>query len=153
MTRSGLQADFAADDTGARFTLTNTGIGHAFPTYVTPKVVMHAVLLDEMGNPVTDTAVEREIRRRVESDGAEWRELSDIRLTPGKTATLFLTMPISWRGTLAQYAGRLHRLHPGKREVIIYDYVDEAVPVLARMSGKRIRGYDSLGYTISRQMP
>lgn len=62
--------------------------------------------------------------------------------------TLFLTMPISWRGTLAQYAGRLHRLHPGKREVVIYDYVDEAVPVLARMSGKRIKGYDSLGYVL-----
>jgi superfamily II DNA or RNA helicase len=62
--------------------------------------------------------------------------------------TLFLTMPISWRGTLAQYAGRLHRLHPEKREVIIYDYVDDFVPMLARMSGKRIRGYDSLGYTV-----
>ena len=37
--------------------------------------------------------------------------------------TLFLTMPISWRGTLAQYAGRLHRIHPNKREVIVYDYV------------------------------
>lgn len=64
--------------------------------------------------------------------------------------TLFLTMPISWRGTLAQYAGRLHRLHPGKREVVIYDYVDEAVPVLARMSGKRIKGYDSLGYSVGK---
>jgi superfamily II DNA or RNA helicase len=64
--------------------------------------------------------------------------------------TLFLTMPISWRGTLAQYAGRLHRLHPGKREVVIYDYVDEAVPVLARMSGKRIKGYDSMGYSVGR---
>ncbi|MBF0268883.1 MAG: DEAD/DEAH box helicase family protein [Alphaproteobacteria bacterium] len=63
--------------------------------------------------------------------------------------TLFLTMPISWRGTLAQYAGRLHRLHPGKREVIVYDYVDDTVPVLARMSSKRIRGYDSLGYSVS----
>ncbi len=62
--------------------------------------------------------------------------------------TLFLTMPISWRGTLAQYSGRLHRLHPGKREVVIYDYVDEAVPVLARMSAKRNRGYVSLGYTV-----
>ena len=62
--------------------------------------------------------------------------------------TLFLTMPISWRGTLAQYAGRLHRLHPGKREVVIYDYVDDAVPVLARMSGKRISGYRNLGYTV-----
>ncbi|WP_216635731.1 DEAD/DEAH box helicase [Magnetospirillum moscoviense] len=67
--------------------------------------------------------------------------------------TLFLTMPISWRGTLAQYAGRLHRLHPGKREVIIYDYVDEAVPVLARMSGKRIKGYDSLGYSAGISLP
>ena len=38
--------------------------------------------------------------------------------------TLFLTMPISWRGTLAQYAGRLHRLHAAKRDVVIYDYVD-----------------------------
>ncbi len=62
--------------------------------------------------------------------------------------TLFLTMPISWQGTLAQYAGRLHRLHPGKQEVIVYDYVDESVPVLARMSTKRIKGYKSLGYLI-----
>ena len=67
--------------------------------------------------------------------------------------TLFLTMPISWRGTLAQYAGRLHRLHPGKREVIIYDYVDDFVPVLARMSGKRIKGYDSLGYRCATASP
>ena len=61
--------------------------------------------------------------------------------------TLFLTMPISWRGTLAQYAGRLHRLHPAKREVIVYDYVDGGVPVLARMSAKRIKGFKSLGYS------
>ena len=63
--------------------------------------------------------------------------------------TLFLTMPIAWRGTLAQYAGRLHRLHPAKREVIVYDYVDDFVPVLARMGDKRLRGYDSLGYSVS----
>jgi len=62
--------------------------------------------------------------------------------------TLFLTMPISWQGTLAQYAGRLHRLHPGKQEVIVYDYVDDNVPVLARMSSKRVKGYKSLGYRI-----
>ncbi len=68
--------------------------------------------------------------------------------------TLFLTMPISWRGTLAQYAGRLHRLHPGKREVRVYDYVDDTVPVLARMSAKRIKGYESLGYLVeSRSQP
>ena len=63
--------------------------------------------------------------------------------------TLFLTMPISWRGTLAQYAGRLHRLHPAKREVIVYDYVDGDVPVLARMSAKRIKGFESLGYSVA----
>jgi superfamily II DNA or RNA helicase len=45
--------------------------------------------------------------------------------------TLFLTMPISWRGLLAQYAGRLHRRHPAKRKVVIYDYVDSKEPMLA----------------------
>jgi superfamily II DNA or RNA helicase len=64
--------------------------------------------------------------------------------------TLFLTMPVSWRGTLAQYAGRLHRLHPNKREVIVYDYVDDQVAVLARMSARRVKGYQSLGYVIQR---
>ena len=62
--------------------------------------------------------------------------------------TLFLAMPISWKGTLEQYVGRLHRLHPAKREVLVYDYVDDAVSVLRRMSGKRIRGYESLGYAV-----
>jgi superfamily II DNA or RNA helicase len=60
--------------------------------------------------------------------------------------TLFLTMPIAWRGTLAQYAGRLHRQHASKRDVIIYDYVDENEPLLAKMAGKREAGYRSLGY-------
>lgn len=63
--------------------------------------------------------------------------------------TLFLTMPIAWRGTLAQYAGRLHRLHDPKREVVIYDYVDRDVPVLARMAAKRAAGYSAIGYTIA----
>ena len=60
--------------------------------------------------------------------------------------TLFLTMPISWRGILAQYAGRLHRLHAAKRDVVIYDYVDENEPMLAKMAAKREAGYRSLGY-------
>ena len=62
--------------------------------------------------------------------------------------TLFLTMPISWRGTLAQYVGRLHRIHPEKREVLVYDYLDDAVPALRRMAAKRVRGYENLGYTV-----
>lgn len=60
--------------------------------------------------------------------------------------TLFLTMPISWRGTLAQYAGRLHRLHAAKREVVIFDYVDGNEPLLAKMATRREAGYRALGY-------
>jgi len=63
--------------------------------------------------------------------------------------TLFLALPISWRGTLTQYAGRLHRLNAAKREVIIYDYVDFDVPVLARMYARRRSGYKSIGYEIT----
>jgi len=62
--------------------------------------------------------------------------------------TLFLTMPISWKGTLAQYVGRLHREHHAKREVIVYDYVDSGPSMLARMAIRRQTGYRSLGYEI-----
>ena len=62
--------------------------------------------------------------------------------------TLFLTLPVSWRGTIAQYAGRLHRLHEGKQEVRIYDYADLNVPMLARMFDRRCGGYESVGYTL-----
>ena len=55
-------------------------------------------------------------------------------------------MPISWKGTLAQYVGRLHRQHAGKSDVLVFDYVDESVPVLARMAAKRRAGYRTLGY-------
>jgi superfamily II DNA or RNA helicase len=60
--------------------------------------------------------------------------------------TLFLAMPVSWKGTLVQYTGRLHRLSPGKTEVRIYDYVDRGVPLLTRMFEKRLRGYRAIGY-------
>jgi superfamily II DNA or RNA helicase len=60
--------------------------------------------------------------------------------------TLFLAMPISWKGTLIQYSGRLHRRHPAKTEVRIYDYVDRAVPVLLRMFEKRLPTYRAIGY-------
>ena len=62
--------------------------------------------------------------------------------------TLFLTMPISWRGILAQYAGRLNRLYATKRDVVIYDYIDESEPILAKMAAKREAGYRSLGYRV-----
>ena len=62
--------------------------------------------------------------------------------------TLFLAMPISWKGRLHQYAGRLHRLYEGKTEVRIYDYVDVHVSVLERMYRKRLTGYAGIGYTV-----
>ena len=62
--------------------------------------------------------------------------------------TLFLAMPISWRGTLQQYVGRLHRLHENKQVVQVYDYVDESVPMLARMFARRLRGYSAIGYGV-----
>ncbi len=60
--------------------------------------------------------------------------------------TLFLTLPVSWKGTLVQYAGRLHRLHPDKTKVRIFDYVDREVPMLTRMFERRLRGYRAIGY-------
>jgi superfamily II DNA or RNA helicase len=62
--------------------------------------------------------------------------------------TLFLAMPISWKGTLQQYVGRLHRLHDAKRIVRVYDYVDSNVLMLARMFARRLKGYSSIGYRI-----
>ena len=55
-------------------------------------------------------------------------------------------MPIAWKGTLAQYAGRLHRLYEGKSEVRIYDYIDNNTDMLIRMYNKRLRGYAEIGY-------
>jgi superfamily II DNA or RNA helicase len=67
--------------------------------------------------------------------------------------TLFLAMPISWKGTLQQYVGRLHRLHDSKRVVQVYDYVDDRVPMLARMYERRLKGYGAIGYTIDHDDP
>jgi superfamily II DNA or RNA helicase len=65
--------------------------------------------------------------------------------------TLFLAMPISWKGTLQQYVGRLHRLHDNKRFVQVYDYVDNYVLMLARMYERRLKGYSAIGYVIEQE--
>jgi len=62
--------------------------------------------------------------------------------------TLFLTLPISWKGTISKYAGRLHRVHDMKKEVQIYDYADLQVPMLSRMFERRLTGYRAIGYEI-----
>jgi superfamily II DNA or RNA helicase len=58
-------------------------------------------------------------------------------------------MPVSWKGTLVQYAGRLHRQSANKGDVRVFDYVDRRVPMLARMFERRLRGYRSMGYTVA----
>ena len=78
--------------------------------------------------------VDNLMRKAIEPVVLQVNGLSDM-------GVMFLTMPISWRGTLAQYAGRLHRLHASKRDVVIYDYVDENEPLLAKMASKREVGY------------
>ena len=63
--------------------------------------------------------------------------------------TLVLAMPVSWRGTLQQYAGRLHREHATKTDVRIIDFVDTGHPAMLRMWGKRQRGYKAMGYRMA----
>jgi len=61
---------------------------------------------------------------------------------------LFLALPIAWKGSLAQYAGRIHRESIGKDRVTINDYVDSSLPMLERMFHKREKGYKAMGYKI-----
>jgi len=63
--------------------------------------------------------------------------------------TLVLAMPVSWKGTLQQYAGRLHREHATKTDVRIVDFVDTGHPALLKMWDKRQRGYRAMGYRIA----
>ncbi|MDR3000740.1 MAG: hypothetical protein LBU89_05695, partial [Fibromonadaceae bacterium] len=63
--------------------------------------------------------------------------------------TLFLAFPFSWRGTLIQYTGRLNRAFHGKKEIQVYDYVDERVAALLGMYRRRLRSYKSLGFAIA----
>ncbi|MFF2878110.1 DEAD/DEAH box helicase family protein [Gottfriedia sp. NPDC057991] len=62
--------------------------------------------------------------------------------------TLFLVMPLSWKGTLQQYVGRLHRVHDNKSKIKVIDYVDYKEPILKAMFNKRMKGYNSMGYRI-----
>ena len=62
--------------------------------------------------------------------------------------TLVLAMPVSWKGTLQQYAGRLHHEHASKTDVRIIDFVDTGHPALLRMWDKRQRGDRAMGYRI-----
>lgn len=63
--------------------------------------------------------------------------------------TLMLALPVSWKGLIAQYTGRLHRDYPGKSDVRIYDYIDLRVPICDSMYKKRLHGYKAVGYSVS----
>ena len=65
----------------------------------------------------------------------------------GRLDTLFLTMPVSWKGRIIQYVGRLHREHEDKEKVIVYDYLDN-MKVLEKMYNRRLKGYKIAGYEI-----
>ncbi len=66
--------------------------------------------------------------------------------------TLFMAMPISWKGTLQQYAGRLHRLFEGKKEALIFDYIDIHVRMFERLYNRRLSGYASIGYKLKSEL-
>ena len=113
------------------------------------KLVRHLVVLHGgMGKKER-----REVKERLGAipDGQERLVLATGRyigegFDDSRLDTLFLALPVSWKGTLIQYTGRLHRLHPAKKEVRIFDYVDRDVPMLLRMFKKRLRGYRGIGY-------
>jgi len=108
------------------------------------KIARHVVVLQGGMSPKEP----REVKERLSaiSDGEERLVLATGRyigegFDDARLDTLFLALLVSWKGTLIQYTGRLHRLHPAKREIQIFDYVDREVPMLLRMFEKRLRGY------------
>ena len=107
---------------------------------------------------ITGKGTQKQKREQLENLNNIPTEESLIILATGKYAgegfdypridTLMLAMPFSWKGTLSQYCGRLHRNFAGKEEVVIMDYVDFRIPVFDRMYQNRLKGYKQLGYTI-----
>jgi superfamily II DNA or RNA helicase len=113
------------------------------------RIARHVVVLQGGMSPSAQREVKRQLA--VITDAEERVVIATGRyigegFDDARLDTLFLALPVSWKGTLIQYAGRLHRLHKAKQEVQIFDYVDREVPVLWRMFQKRLRGYRGLGY-------
>lgn len=107
---------------------------------------------------ITGRGTSKQKKAQLEKLNSIQKEESLIVLATGKYAgegfdqprldTLMLVFPFSWRGTLTQYCGRLHRNFAGKSEVQIYDYVDFRIPVFDRMYQNRLKGYRQLGYSV-----
>jgi superfamily II DNA or RNA helicase len=124
------------------------GLAQRFTTIV-PNLVILAGGMGRKQRKAAIAKLQREGPRLVLATGRYLGEgFDDDRLD-----TLLLAMPISWKGTLAQYAGRLNRVREGKQQVTIYDYADLEVPMLKRMFERRRRGYRQLGYEICMELP
>lgn len=134
------------------------------PIVLTERTAHVKILSEELKKQLVDVTTltgampDREKKKEIERLQAIPRERSIVIVATGKFVgegfdeprldTLFLAMPISWKGTLQQYAGRLHRLYENKYEVQVYDYVDVHVGVLEKMYQKRLKGYSAIGYWI-----
>ncbi len=106
--------------------------------------VLHGGMQDKTRQAVLQRIIDSTVPAPLVATGKYLGEGFDL----PKLDTLFLALPVSRKGTLAQYAGRMHREHEGKTEVVIYDYTDSAVPMLVRMKQRREKGYKNLGYTV-----
>jgi hypothetical protein len=95
MVAAGLTARSSVNDRGARLEITNTGTGHAFPTYTVPRVFLRAVALDGDGRPRLETLRSYLIAREVRAQSGQWVEISDSRLSPGQSAAV----EIDWNGS------------------------------------------------------
>ncbi len=112
---------------------------------------LHAVLLMGGGSAREREAKREELRKTASEDKlviiATGKYVGEGFNFP-RLDTLFLTMPVSWKGNISQYAGRIHRDFEGKENVVIYDYVDVHVKMLERMYQKRLSAYAAMGYTV-----
>jgi superfamily II DNA or RNA helicase len=110
------------------------------------KAIMEAIQNTASDEPSTETEgqVSPPAQRIILATGKYLGEGFDL----PSLDTLFLVFPFSWKGMLTQYTGRLNRASHGKNEICVYDYVDEKVPVLSRMYGRRLKGYKALGFTV-----
>lgn len=121
----------------------------------------HAGLLnEELSNRGYETIVLRgAMRTKERTQAMDKAQTAQVLIATGKYIgegfdlprldTLFLALPISWKGSLAQYAGRIHRMAENKEKVKIYDYLDDSLPMLQRMFQRRCKGYEAMGYRLA----
>jgi superfamily II DNA or RNA helicase len=110
-------------------------------------VVLHGGIGIKERRKIFDSLMSSEVSKAILATGAYIGEgFDDPRLD-----TLFIAMPIAFKGKVIQYAGRLHRKHYAKTDIRIYDYIDQKVSVLAAMYKKRLKAYKTMGYKIEEE--